>query len=126
MIETRDTEGRPNGWLQTVWNELTDPERPRQVYVIGIKPGMRKGPHLHMERGSQFFVLRGNVKIRSRIGNSYIDAFVHPGNGLWIPAGQPNAIYNVGDTEAIVVVLASRAWQKDNPDSHPVKGWEDA
>ena len=66
-IPTKDTEGRKNGFLVTVWSELENPElRPSQVYLTTIAPHSRKGPHLHRIRRGFFTVLAGKVTVVQR------------------------------------------------------------
>lgn len=127
-IPTKDTEGRDNGWICPVWNALEHPElRPEQVYVTAIAPRSRKGPHLHMKRRGLFFVISGKVVIMAVYpGVGVKHTTMEPGdNGVIVNSGAPCALYNYGDTEALVLNLPSPAWSKENPDDWPVEGWKD-
>ena len=129
-IITYDTEGNVNGWLIPIWNALEQPElRPEQIYVTAIAPHSRKGPHLHMEREGRFHCIVGEVLVFIRPRGGYPEPYkvwLSPGYGLTtVPAGSACALYNFGDTEAIVLNLPSPAWSKDNPDDHPVTDWKD-
>lgn len=44
---------------------------------------------------------------------------------LHVPPGYPCALYNYGDTEALVLNMPSPAWSKDDPDECPVEDWKD-
>lgn len=129
-IPTTDTEGRPNGWVQPVWSVLESPElRPEQVYITAIAPRSRKGPHCHHVRRGFFVVISGTVRIRWKDDDTYYDLLYGEKGGsrasCVIDPGIPCALYNYGDTEALVLNLPSPAWSADNPDEHPVENWED-
>ena len=128
-IQTKDTEGRPNGYIIPIWSAMDRPElRPDQVYVTAIAPRTRKGPHLHLNRRGFFTVISGGeVLVRQIImtGN-YAQIALKPGDGFTvISAGLPCALYNYGDTEALVLNLPSPAWSAEDPDEHPVLNWQD-
>lgn len=128
-IETRDTEGRPNGWILPCWSALEHPEwRPEQVYVTAIAPHARKGPHLHQVRRGMFVCLTGNVLIRwiNHLG-SYRQTPLAPdaGGPFIVKAGMSCALYNRGSREALVLNMPSPAWSKEDPDDWPVENWED-
>ena len=126
-IVTRDSEGRTNGYLIPVWNILTDLcSAPDQVYVTAIAPHSMKGPHLHHVRRGLFCCIFGNVKIVTRMGDSYVEHWTGEGYNhalILVPAGMPAAIYNDGDIEALVLNLPRPAWSADNPDEWPVADW---
>ncbi len=122
-IPTKDTEGRPNGYILTCWNANENPElRPDQVYVTAIAPHSRKGPHLHMRRRGYFFGISGNVRVVSGENQGMT---LGTGVSLLIPPGVPCALYNYGDTEALVLNMPSPAWSAEDPDEHPVTDWKD-
>jgi mannose-6-phosphate isomerase-like protein (cupin superfamily) len=124
-IPTKDTEGRPNGWLMPIWNALDSPHlRPDQVYVTAIAPHARKGPHLHMRRRGYFTVLTGEITISCP--QSFGTVTCKPGwPPVFVAAGNSCALYNYGDTEALVLNMPSPAWSAENPDDHPVTDWKD-
>lgn len=127
-ILTKDSAGRPNGYLQTIWNALEQPElRPEQVYVTSIFPGEKKGAHLHMVRRGVFAVISGVVLFRVRDASGiYIQTVRRAGDAvLVVPPGTPMAMYNNGDVEALVLNMPSPAWSKQNPDDWPVDDWQD-
>ncbi len=127
-IETKDTSGNVNGWLLPIWNALEEPElRPQQVYATTITPHMRKGPHLHMKRRGYFACVKGSAVIAIRLApDSYVMSKIGPGDEpVFVPATYPCALYNYGCEEAILINLTSPAWSEDEPDEHPVTGWED-
>jgi hypothetical protein len=131
-IETRDTAGKVNGWILPLWSALEQPElRPDQVYVTAIAPHSRKGPHLHMKRRGLFCVVHGRVTIKWRVKESWgefteYSSDVVQGDPVQImPTGYACALYNYGDTEALVINMPSPAWSADDPDEWPVEDWED-
>jgi len=133
-IETKGENGKANGSLQLIWNEDTSPEwlRPSQVYVTSILPRARKGPHLHMKRRGWFHCISGKVLIRVRSEFGRIMDYILspdealagcPGSGLIVKPGEAAALYNIGETEALVMNLPSPAF--DPSDEHTVLGWID-
>lgn len=125
-IETKDTEGRLNGYILTCWNANDNPElRPDQVYVTAIAPHSRKGPHKHLRRRGLFVCLTGKVLIQ--VEPYGLDgAMLKPGDGPFVVApGMACALYNYGDTEALVLNMPSPAWSREDPDDHPVLDWKD-
>ena len=131
-IPTKDSAGNPNGFILPVWNALDNPElRPEQVYVTAIAPRSRKGPHLHRVRRGLFKVIVGQIELRDRGG------FGQPPDGYWshllnpdvepffIRPGVPCALYNYGDTEALVLNMPSPAWGAEQQDDWPVNDWLD-
>lgn len=126
-IETRDTAGKVNGYILPLWSALEHPElRPDQVYVTAIAPHTRKGPHLHMRRRGLFVCVAGAVAMRIRMRPGCISQSLKPGSGWTIVRpGQACALYNYGDTEALVINMPSPAWSAEDPDEHEVTGWED-
>jgi mannose-6-phosphate isomerase-like protein (cupin superfamily) len=141
LVPTLDTEGRLNGWLMPIWNALDSPHlRPDQVYVTAIAPHSRKGPHLHMRRRGYFTVLIGEVTIvtvqrgtlSSLIGGE-VDVPAESqkiykasrGHKVLVLPGVPCALYNYGDTEALVLNMPSPAWSAEDQDDHPVTDWKD-
>jgi len=136
-IPTFDSDGNPNGWILPVWNELDKPDlAPAQIYVTAIAPRTRKGPHLHMVREGRFHVISGNVRIVTKRAGKLtapdgetVDAdltLIHSRNEpVLVTAGVLCALYNYGDTEALVINMPNAAWSKENPDDHPVTNWQD-
>lgn len=126
-IQTFDTDGKPNGEVMPLWNELTDPGlRPAQVYATTILPGTRKGPHLHMERRGVFFCVSGRVLVRKVCEGRVSDKVIEPGGEyMFVPRGCPSALYNIGTETAIVINMPNPSWSKDNPDDNPVGAWVD-
>lgn len=129
-IPTKDGDGKPNGWLLPIWNEL-EPFGwyPSQVYLTVVKSGTKKGPHLHKKREGRFICIRGNVEIRVRderhdytnyrsgdaTGHSTI--IVRPGCAAQLTA--------IGDEDAYVLNLPSPAWSSKDQDEWPVTAWRD-
>lgn len=131
-IETFDSEGKPNGWVLPVWSELDQPVlKPAQVYLTAIAPMSRKGPHLHMKRRGMFSVIAGAVRFQMPIRDgsahgTHNGYTVRPGDPVVVvPAGCPCALYNYGDTEALVLNMPNPSWSQDNPDEWPVTHWQD-
>ena len=124
-IPTKDSTGKPNGWLQPLWN-IHDGPPIAQVYALGIEPKGVKGPHLHLKRRGLFTCLAGEVLLvirpKPRQYCSFrLDVWPEP---VKVPAGVPAAIYNVGFEEALVLNMPEPAWRPDDQDEWPVEGWD--
>lgn len=130
-IPTFDATGKPNGHVLTIWNANDQPElRPDQVYLTAIAPHSQKGPHLHMIRRGLFCCIKGNMQIAQRldVAGHVVYHTEHSGEDyeyalIEVPPGIPACLYNIGDTEALVLNLPSPAWSKDAPDEWPVEDW---
>lgn len=131
-IETKDNQGKPNGYVLTLWNIHEQAWTPDQVYLTVIAPGCSKGPHLHKKRCGRFLCIQGNVTIimrrynhpqaeglyyRYRTGEEHGYALVE------VPPGTPVQLVNDGDEPAFVINMPSPAWRRDEPDEWPVENW---
>ena len=126
-IVTKNTEGRPNGWLVPIFNVhdgvIDASQYPKQVYLTVIAPGEIKGPHLHLKRWGLFTCIRGNAKIVVRTEKGYEEYLTGEDNGfatIQVPAGVPAALQNIGDEDAYMLNMPSPAWHKDDLDEHSV------
>ena len=128
-IPTKDNAGNPNGFVLPIWSVHEAAHlRPDQIYMTSVAPGARKGPHLHMERRGLFICIRGNVRIVQRIAGNYLterSGEDHRFRRVFVPSGAPCAIYNDGETEALVLNMPKPAWSATDPDEHPVSEWID-
>ena len=126
-IPTFDSQGLPNGWLLPIWSANDQPRvRPDQVYLTSVAAHSRKGPHLHMRRRGMFQVVHGTITLRVRSQGRYVDQPLIPESGwMLVYPSLACALYNYGDTEALVLNMPSPAWSAEDPDEHPVENWED-
>jgi dTDP-4-dehydrorhamnose 3,5-epimerase-like enzyme len=126
-IQTFDAAGKPNGYLIPIWNFTEDDYRlPEQVYLTVVAPHSIKGPHLHKKRRGLFCCIRGNIRIRKKTKFGYRE--LHSGEDndyrlIHVNPGEPAAICNDGDEEALVINMPSPAWSADDPDEWPVEDW---
>jgi mannose-6-phosphate isomerase-like protein (cupin superfamily) len=123
-IETKDAQGRPNGWLLPIWHKDDGP-RVDQVYLTAVAPGSRKGPHLHLKRSGLFACIRGTAMLVIRVNNKcYVEVHLHPGGrSAAVCPGEAAAIYNTGTEEAWLLNMPSPPWRADDQDEHPVEDW---
>ncbi len=126
-IATKDKQGKPNGFLVTIFNPhdgvVAEPDYPKQVYMTVIAPGTVKGPHLHHKRCSLFTCVQGNMVVVIRTAEGYREYESGDDHGyamIRVPGGTPAALYNPHAVEARVLTLASHAWNKADPDDYPV------
>lgn len=124
-IQTRDANGKPNGWVLPVWNSRETEYRPAQVYVTAVAPFSSKGPHLHRKRSQNYRCIVGHVQIISRNGDEYTTHRLGPySDAVIVPAGTPSQIINLMDQEAILVNCPDVAWASDDQDEWPVEDWK--
>ncbi|HWG91579.1 MAG TPA: WxcM-like domain-containing protein [Candidatus Thermoplasmatota archaeon] len=128
-IPTRDKESRVNGYLFPIANQFegTGPfslgKPVQQVYATTILPGAIKGPHLHLRRSGFFTPLVGEVAFVIRRGPTDFDvqyASRAKPRTIYVPAGVPSAMVNVGEGEAVVLNVVESAWRPEDPDDEPV------
>lgn len=122
-IETRDAQGKPNGYLLPIWHVDEGPTI-EQVYMTSVMPGAMKGPHLHMNRRGLFVCLNGSVRVVWRVDGVYHHRDLLQGQRLEIPAGVPAALYNIGTHEADLLNMPSPPWRESEPDEWPVEEWQ--
>jgi dTDP-4-dehydrorhamnose 3,5-epimerase-like enzyme len=130
-FQTKDRNGKPNGFLVPVFNVhdkfVAPAQHPQQAYVTVVAPGTAKGPHLHMKRWGLFTCLKGNVKIVVKNGDKYEEHFSgedHDFANVQLPAGLPAALVNLGSEDAYVLNMPAPSWHVDDQDDHPVTGWD--
>jgi hypothetical protein len=141
-IETKDPQGKPNGWLLPLWHVDQGPKID-QVYLTTVLPGCQKGPHLHMKRRGLFTCIRGSVLAVWRIDGEYRDVEMQEGSHFEVLPGVPVAFYNRGismesarktiraglipvapsNQEAWLLNMPSPPWRADDQDEHPVEDW---
>lgn len=133
VVPTKDKEGRPNGRVLLIANvhEGTGPfslgKPVQQVYVTTLAPFAVKGPHLHLRRSGFFTPVRGEVAFVIRRGKDDYDVQrvgAEKPRTVYVPAGVPSAMVNLGGDEAFVLNVVESAWRKEDPDDEPVPAWE--
>jgi dTDP-4-dehydrorhamnose 3,5-epimerase len=125
-IPTKDDAGRENGYLVPIWHVDQGPQV-SQVYATVVAPGGVKGPHMHLRREGRFTCVSGEAVIVTRKDGVYESHFVggrHGFSTLVIPVGVAAAIYNLGTEDAMILNMPHPPWRADEPDEHPVDGWE--
>lgn len=124
-IKTKDSGGNYNGFVLPIWNAAYDDYRPEQAYITAIEPGCVKGPHLHMKRRGAFTVIRGIVKIVTRVNGEYTEhhcSWMDP-KTVYVEPGTPAALYSLDDETALVLNMPTPPWKADDQDEWPVEDW---
>jgi dTDP-4-dehydrorhamnose 3,5-epimerase-like enzyme len=122
-IKTKDVrDGHQNGIFIPVWRDwdkIYDKE-PKMVYVTTCFRGELKGPHLHKYRWSYLTVLKGKVVFIVKVDDEFEEFVVshEKPQTIVIPAGVPQAHFNIGDEDAIVMNLCNPAWHPENQDNY--------
>lgn len=129
-FQTKDRNGRPNGYLVPLFNvhdKFVEPaQHPQQAYVTVVAPRTAKGPHLHMKRWGLSVCIKGNVKIVVKNENKYeehLSGEDHDYASIQVPAGMPAALINLSDDDALVLNMPAPSWHEDDQDEHEVQGW---
>lgn len=125
-IETKDAQGKPNGFVLPIWNALESEYRPEQVYLTSVLPGTSKGPHLHKKREGRFCCVSGNCDVIVRSPNGVYIEHLNLGTDnriIRVPPGYAAQIVCRGDVEARVLNMPNPAWSKEDPDEWPVENW---
>ena len=124
-IVTRDDRGTPTGYLVPIYNLhdgfFSAGREPQQVYLTAVAPRAVKGPHLHHIRTGFFTCIKGNVRVVVKTADGYAEYLSgekHEYRSVEIPTGQPAAIQNLGDEEALVLNMPNPAWTPDMHDEH--------
>lgn len=122
---TKDSEGRPNGYLVPIYNIndrfFQSGEEPQQVYLTVIEPRKVKGPHLHHIRTGCFTCIKGNVRIVLKTDKGYEVVYSgvdHEYRTVIVPTGVPAALHNLSDEECFVLNMPNPAWSPDMNDEH--------
>lgn len=136
-VETKNRQGKVNGWLLEV---ISDRDKftkhlKGQVYLTVAAPGEFKGYHLHAV--SDYFVtcLKGRIKeiiYQSRTKKREIKMGDNDFKTVFLPKGHPHAIQNIGKEPAYVLVYRYPAWdpkvreQLDlaRPEINTVSAWK--
>lgn len=121
-IETKDADGKPNGFLIPIWHVDQGPKID-QVYLTTILPGSQKGPHLHHVRRGLFTCIKGTPLAVWRFDGSYREVQMREGSQFEVQPGIPVAFYNFGPGEAYLLNMPSPPWRADEPDENPVSDW---
>ena len=127
-IITKNQAGKENGFLIPIMNayeKFVDEEQwPKQIYCTTVAPNEVKGPHLHKKRWGLFTCIKGNIKIVIKKDDQYEEYFSgeeHDFATIQVPAGMPNALVNIGDSDAYVLNMPSPAWHVDDQDDWDVE-----
>jgi mannose-6-phosphate isomerase-like protein (cupin superfamily) len=80
------------------------------VAHIVIAPGKSSLRHFHPQAEESYYLLAGEARIE--IGSEA--AMLRPGRIVLIPTPQPHKIYNIGQTDLVVLVVCVPAWEPTN------------
>lgn len=118
--ETKDiADSHINGNLMVVWRDWDNflEHTPKMVYITSVKPGEKKGPHLHTVRDSYFVCIRGKVVfiIKTNDGNyEEIESSEENPIMVHIPKNIPSAHINLSNKSSSVLALASHSWKPND------------
>ena len=125
--ETSDTKDlHVNGKLTVIWRNWDKIiNNPEMIYVNSVKSHEIKGPHLHKNRTSYFYCIRGEiiVVVKDRDGTIHeIHTSQDSPELIEVSNGIPAAIVNpMKETTAEVLVLADIAWRPDDNEMENVE-----
>lgn len=110
------------GWLTELFriDELSEEFRPEMAYISFTKPGVKRGPHEHVDQADLFcfigpstFMLRlWDNRIDSPTYNAVVTLFVGEDNptAVIIPRGVVHGYKNVGLNDGMVVNCPNRLY----------------
>ena len=110
------------GWLAELFrhDEMTEEFFPVMAYISTTRPGVRRGPHEHVDQADLFcFIGPSNFKLRmwdrrsnSRTFNNVMTLVVGQDNpkSVIVPLGVVHAYENVGNVDGVVVNCPNRLY----------------
>jgi dTDP-4-dehydrorhamnose 3,5-epimerase len=113
------------GWLAELFrhDELAAEFYPTMSYISATKPGVKRGPHEHVDQADLFcFIGPSNFKIRLWDNRSNSKTFnqvmtlvvgVDDPKSVLVPAGVVHAYQNVGADQGIVINCPNRLYAGD-------------
>lgn len=130
-IPTNDKDGEPNGDVLPLfhnWNKLFEGKCPKFIYVTTVDPYSTKGPHLHKQRTSYLFIIKGSVELQSIMkGGIELAELVSNAEKYMCVKLEPNypiKIINPFAQEAILINVAfDHVWQENDTDNYDVEDW---
>ena len=124
--ETKDVlDSHVNGELTVIWrnwdNMINNPE---MIYLNSVNPGEIKGPHIHKNRTSYFFCIKGKllVVIKDKNGEYHeVEADSGSSKLISVSNGVAAALVNPSNEISEILVLADIAWKPDDDEMSNVK-----
>ncbi|GKX34046.1 MAG: cupin [Rhizobiaceae bacterium MnEN-MB40S] len=86
-----------------------------QVRQESMPPNTAEEPHVHQYAHQFFYVLDGEMTLRTPDGSTLIG----PGQGLHVPAGQPHWVLNKGKSDLLFVLSSSPSTSGDRATVDP-------
>ena len=113
-VSTFNLKGQENGFLV----ELFKDGRKTTAYLSAVKPGAFKGYHLHRVRAARYVCLKGKMKIMIYEGGKRQEFILSADKPqrLFIPAGVPTGLLNIGDSESWLINLPDPAYDPNLKD----------
>lgn len=107
------------------FSEIIRTDNRGQFSVSVTKPGETRGNHWHRSKNERFLVAAGRAVIRLRnLDGDEISAYEVSGEDMEavdVPPGYTHNIKNTGDTDLILFIWASEAFDPENPDTYYMK-----
>jgi len=114
-IETKDVDGKPNGWLLEIVSDRDDATLHihGQMYLTVAEPGTFKGFHLHALADYAVTCIRGKVEeiiYHSQRRKDVIEMGDGDFKTVHLPHGLPHGIRNIGSEPAYVLIYRWPSW----------------
>lgn len=107
------------------FSEIIRTDNRGQFSVSVTKPGETRGNHWHQSKSERFLVAAGRALIRLRnLDSGEIAEYKVSGENMEavdIPPGYTHSICNTGDTDLILFIWASEAFDPEKPDTYYLK-----
>lgn len=89
----------------------------QNCHVVVSRPGAVRGNHYHRVR-HETMIVQGPalVRLRDAAGSRDVEVPSRAAYRIDVPAGIPHAVKNTGDEPGLVVVFATRSFDREDPD----------
>ena len=108
-----------------VFAELLRTPNCGQFSYFTAHPGVTRGEHYHHSKTEKFLVVQGTARFRFRevISGEFHEFVVHGGEGTVVDTvpGWAHDITNIGSNELIVLLWANEVFDRERPDTLPMK-----
>ena len=117
--QTKDiNDNHPNGSLTVIWRDWDKLiQNPNMIYVTSVKPGERKGPHIHKKRTSYFVCIKGKVVFVIKDENdNYLEIESSEEKPILVkvPKNIASAHVNLDKNSSLVLALADISWKPND------------
>jgi len=113
--QTKDGQGKENGFILPLWKDSDAMEKiqPRYVYFTTCDPGTDKGPYLHEKRRGLLCVIEGKILFVYKDGDVFKEKLIDSDKNptlIDIPSRTPYLIRNQFNNTAKLINICDYPW----------------